>query len=225
MSGRLTAGVVAVRGITKTYRRGPEAVHALRGVDLELVAGELVALVGPSGSGKTTLLNVLAGWEQPEDGEVVWDGVAHPALPTEARVWGRVAIVPQTLGLLDELTIAENVRLPVRFGAATADDAATHADGLVTRLGLDEVADRLPGEVSLGERQRAAVARALCAAPDLLLADEPTAHQDAAWAGHLLEVVRDACAAGTSCLVATHNPELLAAVDRVVRLHDGQFTA
>jgi len=210
--------IVEAVGLRKSYRRGPEEVHALRQADLLLRAGELVALVGPSGSGKTTLLNLLCGWEQPDGGRLSWSSMSGRQEPP----WSEVAIVPQDLGLIDELTVAENVELPLWL-AGQLEQGRTGAADLLGRLGLAGHADRLPAEVSLGERQRVALARAMVVRPRLLLADEPTAHQDADWAAAMLQAVRDLARQGSCCVVATHSQELLAEVDRVVAISDGEL--
>jgi ABC-type lipoprotein export system ATPase subunit len=187
------AGVVRGRGLTKTYRRDAEDVHALREVNLELYGGELVALVGPSGSGKSTLLNVLCGWEQPDHGSLQWtEGVAGRSAADLA--WAELALVPQALGLLDDLTLAENILLPAR-------------------------------QASLGEQQRCCAARALLLRPALLLADEPTAHQDAAWTDVLFTEFRDLLRAGSTCLIATHNPQTWGYADRILSMQDGELRA
>ena len=208
--------VVAAVGLRKSYRRGPEEVRALRDVSLTLRAGEVVALVGPSGSGKTTLLNVVCGWERADAGRLDWPGVAGD------RAWDELAVVPQDLGLIDELTVAENIVLPLWLGGRLQAGQA-EADALLERLGLAGNAGRLPAEVSLGERQRAAVARAMVTGPRLLLADEPTGHQDADWARAVFEAVRWLAGRGSCCLVATHSQEFLARVDRVLTIRDGEL--
>ena len=208
--------VVAAVGLRKSYRRGPEEVRALRGVSLTLRAGEVVALVGPSGSGKTTLLNVVCGWERVDAGRLDWPSGGG------GRGWDELAVVPQDLGLIDELTVAENVELPLwlrgRLQAGKLEAAA-----LLERLGLAGNAGRLPAEVSLGERQRVALARAMVTGPRLLLADEPTGHQDADWARAVFEAVRWLSGRGSCCLVATHSQEFLARVDRVLTIRDGHL--
>jgi putative ABC transport system ATP-binding protein len=204
----------------KSYLRGPEEVHALRGASLTLSAGEIVALVGPSGSGKTTLLNVLCGWEHPDQGEITWAGA--PPVKPEDRPWSDIAILPQSLGLIEELSIRENVELASRL--AGKQDRAKRIDGLLKGFGLDHLADREPSEVSLGEQQRTALARALVLRPRLLLADEPTGHQDEGWARGIFRALRMAAREGTCCLVATHNREVVNLVDRVVGIRDGQIT-
>jgi len=208
-------------GLDKTYRRGAERVHALRGVELALYPGELVALVGPSGSGKSSLLGVLAGWEPPDAGELTW------AVPTAGSgpAWSELATVPQALGLLDDLTVRENVALPVRLRLGPRRAAEGRTEELLGLFGLAGLADRSPSETSLGQQQRAAVARALVLTPQLVLADEPSAHQDAAWVhdvfAALRQVVHDR---GAACLVATHDPDAWQFADRILYLADGQLT-
>ena len=204
--------------LTKSYRRGPEAVHALTDATLTIPPGNLVALVGPSGSGKTTLLNILCGWEEPDSGRFIWKG-SDSAAPQDLG-WSEIAIVPQSVGLIEELTIRENIDLPARLGTPGIEGAG---ERLIADLGLTELADRLPGEVSLGEQQRAALARALAPSPALLLADEPTGHQDSVWARGVMRALRTACTEGTACLVATHNPEVLRYVDRILGIRDGRL--
>jgi putative ABC transport system ATP-binding protein len=260
--------LLEARGLERTYRRGTEQVHALRGVDLALYPGELVALVGPSGSGKSSLLGLLAGWEPPDAGELTWStssaaggvgGRVGPAgqggrgvpggaggragMPGQAARgasgrpgisgpgargapgWGELATVPQALGLLEDLSVRENVALPVRLrlGPGRAHEGRT--EELLGLFGLAELADRSPSETSLGQQQRAAVARALVLSPQLVLADEPSAHQDAAWVhdvfAALRQVVHDRDAA---CLVTTHDPEALRFADRVLHLVDGELS-
>ena len=210
--------IVEAVGLRKSYRRGPEEVHALRQADLLLRAGELVALVGPSGSGKTTLLNLLCGWDQPDGGRLSWSSMSGRQEPP----WNEVAVVPQDLGLVDELTVAENVELPLWL-AGQLEQRRNRVADLLRHLGLAGHGDRLPAEVSLGERQRVALARAMVVRPRLLLADEPTAHQDADWAAAMLQAVRDLTRQGSCCVVATHSQELLAGVDRVLTISDGEL--
>ncbi|RKS74125.1 putative ABC transport system ATP-binding protein [Motilibacter peucedani] len=215
MSVLSTQPVLSVRGVTKAYRRGRETVHALRGVDLEVAPGEVVVLLGRSGSGKTTLLNCVAGWEAPDSGAV-------EVLSTTGTPWQQVAVVPQRFGLLDELTLAENVALPARLAGSPEPEAA--ARELLEELGLAVVLDRLPAEVSLGEAQRAALARALVVRPTLLLADEPTGRLDEALSVKVAALVRRRChEQGSAALLASHDALTAASADRVVRLHDGQL--
>jgi putative ABC transport system ATP-binding protein len=215
----MSSQLLEARALGRTYVRGSEQVHAVDGVSLSVGAEQLVGLVGASGSGKTTLLNLLAGWEQPDTGELLWDGRGASSL--DRRQWNDIAIVPQTLGLLEELSIRENIDLPRRLGACKEVDQG-RVGALLDELGLGQFQDRVPAEVSLGEQQRTAVARALVCRPRLLLADEPTGHQDAAWARGVFRSLRAACAEGTTCLVATHNAEILKFFDRIIEIADGR---
>lgn len=212
--------VIEMRAVTKTYRRGPEEVKAVVEASLALVAGEIVSLVGPSGSGKTTLLNLVCGWEEADSGDFVWKNEPRPSLRDLA--WDELAIVPQSLGLVEELTVQENIELPGRFG--TKPLMGVRVGQLIADLGLAEVADRLPAEISLGEQQRSSLARALVGSPALLLADEPTGHQDSVWARGVMRALRAAAEEGTACLIATHNPEILRYVDRIIGIRDGVVT-
>lgn len=212
--------VISVEDVSKSYRRGPETVRALQGVDLRMSEGQLLGLVGPSGSGKTTLLNVLAGWEAPDSGTVYWNGGVVTASSLAGKGWEEIAVIPQGLGILDELTVKENVGLPVRL--TRGEQART--DEMLEIMDLGAVADRRPRDLSLGERQRVSIARALVRLPRLVLADEPTGHQDAVWAEGVFAVLRRFSSEyGTSCLVATHDEEVLGALDRVVTLEDGRL--
>jgi putative ABC transport system ATP-binding protein len=217
----VTATVVRVHGLEKTYPRGDERVHALRGVSLRLHPGELVALVGPSGSGKSTLLNVLCGWERPDGGALDWTEELA-ALPPDRLPWGDLAIIPQALGLLEDLTVSENVLLPARL-TGRLSELQPRATELMSALGIGHLAGRPPRQTSLGEQQRCAAARALLLSPTLLLADEPTAHQDAGWTDALFTEFRALLRHGGACLIATHNPETWGYADRVLSMQDGEL--
>jgi ABC-type lipoprotein export system ATPase subunit len=218
-----TAVTVALRavGLEKAYHRGPETVRALRGAGLVLHAGEVVALVGPSGSGKTTLLNVICGWERPDAGSCQWPGSG--ASGSAPRPWSELAVVPQDLGLVSELTVRQNVELPLWLAGRLDVDGRAAAAALLERFGLKRYADRAPAEVSLGEQQRTTLARAMILEPRVLLADEPSGHQDAEWAARVFQAFRWIAGKGTSCLVATHSQEFLKLVDRTVTMRDGRL--
>jgi putative ABC transport system ATP-binding protein len=215
--------VIEARDVHKTYQRGSEEVRALRGVSLLIAQGEVVVLVGPSGSGKSTLLNVLCGWETPDSGKLMWNGPSAGSRSLADLPWGDLAVVPQSLGLIEELSVRENVQLPLRLraGRGHGPDRSERVDGLLSMFGLRELAERQPWEISIGEQQRTALARALVLVPRLLLADEPTGHQDEAWGGRVLRAVRLVAERGVSCLVASHNPEAVDIADRVLRIRDG----
>jgi putative ABC transport system ATP-binding protein len=205
-------------GLEKTFARGSERVRALRAVTFSLRPGEVVGLTGPSGSGKTTLLNVLCGWERLDAGSMSFFGEQEGA-PAELP-WDRVAILPQDLALFEELTIAENVRLPARLRAVLG---VVSVEALLEDLGLTALASRLPDETSLGEQQRAALARAFVLEPRVLLADEPTAHQDEAWTKAVMRGIRSLASRGAACLVTTHDPDAMEFLDRELAMRDGEL--
>jgi ABC-type lipoprotein export system ATPase subunit len=214
--------VLLARGVTRIFRRGSETVVALDGVDIELVRGELVALVGRSGSGKTTLLNVLCGWELPDQGDVSWNG---SSLPLADVAWEGIALVPQVPGLLEDLSAAENVGLPCRLRGDPPASTQRLVEEVLSSLGLAELSERFPTEMSLGEQQRTSIARALVVNPDVLLADEPTAHQDELSMSRVLDAIRSVVASDRACLVASHSAEVLRRADRVVEIRDGRVVA
>jgi putative ABC transport system ATP-binding protein len=194
-------------------------VHALDDVSLTLRAGELVGLVGRSGSGKTTLLNVIAGWEHADTGTIDRAGTCS-ATPG----WEELAVVPQKLGLFDELSVRENIEYPARLHGRL-EELGGRVEELMEDLGIAHLAARYPKETSLGEQQRTAVARALVLSPTLVLADEPTGHQDAASERRVLEAFGRAAAEGGCCLIATHNASLAPRLDRVLEMADGRLIA
>lgn len=207
--------VVRGRALTKSFRRDAEIITALRGVDISIDSGEIVGISGASGSGKSTLLAVLCGWEEPDAGELHHAGGVAADLP-----WSELALVPQTLGLLEDLPIRENVLLPARLSRQTRE-YAERAEALMTRLGIDHLADRFPNQVSLGERQRTSIARALLLHPRLLLVDEPTAHQDHGWADVVLACLREHADDGGSCILVSHHARALDRADRRLAMSDG----
>jgi len=203
------AAALEVRGLSKAYD-GVEVVHD---VSLELRAGELGVLLGRSGSGKSTLLMAAGDWLRPDAGsiEVAAPGVVPP--------WRRIAYVAQRFALLPELSVLENVELPLRLAGSRREGATT---ALLAQLELDELADRRPHEISIGQQQRVALARALVLRPAVLLADEPTSHQDAGSADLVWAALASAAAGGTACLLATHEEASAARAHRVWRIADGR---
>jgi putative ABC transport system ATP-binding protein len=212
----MTDLALEVVDLDKSFVRGSERVHAVREVSFSLRPGEVVGLTGPSGSGKTTLLNVLCGWEKPDSGVMRFAG--EESAPS-ALMWNRIAIVPQDLALFEELTIGDNVRLPIRLGHDGPSDA--EVDALMEELGILHLAPRLPLEASLGEQQRASLARAMVLGPSLLLADEPTGHQDEGWTKAVMAAIRTLAERGTACLVTTHDPDAMGFLDRQFGMRDG----
>jgi putative ABC transport system ATP-binding protein len=199
-------------------------VLALRGIDLAVGEGELVAVMGPSGCGKSTLLNLLGGLDRPTAGTVAIEGARVDGL-SEAR-WAllrrrRVGLVFQFFNLVPSLTVGENVELPLLLAGRSGAEARRRRSEVLGRLGLDERARSLPLELSGGEQQRVAIARALVNRPAVLLADEPTGNLDSASAGEVVRLLREANADGQAILLVTHDPRVAAAADRVVTLQDG----
>lgn len=205
--------LLRARGLDKSYRRGAETVRALRGVDIDVGSGEIVAVAGVSGSGKTTLLAVLCGWERPDAGRV-----EHDDGPVETLPWNSLAVLPQALGLLEDLDIADNIALPARLARV---DRRQRCQQLSERFEIDHLARRFPAQTSLGEQQRCALARALVLEPALVLADEPTAHQDQAHAAAMLAVLREQADAGTGFLLVSHHEQVWQSADRVLSMSDG----
>lgn len=222
-----TASLAACRGVGVSYGSGEARVDALTEIDLEVDPHERVALSGRSGSGKTTLLHVLGGLVSPTAGAVDWDGQPLASLDAQARSRSRpagIAYVFQGANLLPFLTAYENVAFAARTATGSRGDG--DALDLLTLVGLSAHADSLPAELSGGEAQRVAVARALAQRPRMLLCDEPTGHLDSETAERVLDLV-DACQHefGFALVIATHDPELAARLDRQVELHDGRIAA
>jgi putative ABC transport system ATP-binding protein len=214
--------VYSVRGLTRIYRTGPDEVHALRGVDLDLLGGEFIALSGPSGSGKSTLLNLLGGLDRPSSGEMWFRGEALTRLDDRALALYRrrhVGFVFQSYNLIPSLTARENVELAC--DGAERPIAAAEALELV---GLRSRMDHFPGQMSGGEQQRAAVARAIAKRPDILLCDEPTGAVDSKAGVQVLEVIeRCNLELGALTVLVTHNSAIAAMAERVVSLADGRI--
>ncbi len=206
-------------GVRRSFEHASGPVHVLNGVDLEVAAGELVTLSGPSGSGKSALLTVLSGFDLADGGTVELCGEVMTTPPK----WQVCALLPQALGLAGELTLAENVALPLRLAASGPVDVSRVAE-LLEELGIGGLADRYPAEVSFGQQQRAALARAVIASPKVLLADEPTAHLDQVSAPTAVRVLRRAADEGSAVLIATHHEEVHRAADRTVVLSGGRVS-
>jgi lipoprotein-releasing system ATP-binding protein len=216
---------LALQGVSRAYRSGDADLHVLRGADLVLQAGEIVALVAPSGTGKSTLLHLAGLLERPDSGIVLVDGRDAGGLPDADRTAirrDRIGFVYQAHHLLAEFTAAENVILPQMVAGRSRRAARERAMALLTAFGLPARAGHLPGKLSGGEKQRVAIARALANAPAVLLADEPTGNLDVGTSNVVfLELLRMVRQEGVAALIATHNPDLAARMDRRVTLRDG----
>jgi putative ABC transport system ATP-binding protein len=216
--------MLELRGVTKVYGQGATEVHALRGVDLSVDAGAMVAVMGPSGSGKSTLLTIAGSLEDPTSGEVRVDGTALAGMSRGAKARLRrriVGYVFQDFNLLPGLTAAENVALPLELDGTSAKTARAAGLRALDGLGLSERASRFPDELSGGERQRVAIARALVGERRLLLADEPSGALDSVNAEEVMRLLHEACKRGVAAVVVTHDAQLASWADRVVFLRDG----
>jgi len=222
---RATDAVVELRGVTKHYPAAAGPFPALRGVDLRVAAGELLAVVGKSGSGKSTLLNLIAGIDRPTAGEVIVAGARVHELD-EARLAGwrgrALGVVFQFFQLLPTLTILENVVLPMDLAGGTPPRTRRErARALLDRVGIADQADKPPSALSGGQQQRAAIARALANQPPLLVADEPTGNLDSRTADAVLALLGELAASGTTVLLVSHERDVAAIADRTITLADG----
>jgi len=204
-----------------------KVIHALRGVNLFVGSGERVAVMGPSGSGKSTLLNLICGLDEPTEGTITIDGVEIARLGDDERTRLRrekVGMIFQTFNLLPTLTATENVALPLRLQGVPRREAERRADRMLGRVGLAERITHRPDQMSGGERQRSAIARALIFAPPILLADEPTGNLDSRTGAEILTLLNDLHREfKTTMLLVTHNAEAAAHCDRILTMRDGQL--
>jgi putative ABC transport system ATP-binding protein/lipoprotein-releasing system ATP-binding protein len=212
--------LVRCEGVARTYGSGPTATVALQATDCEVFAGQRIALVGPSGSGKSTLIHLMAGLDDPTVGTVSW-----PAIGTRDELRpGRAAVIFQGPSLLPPLTVLENIALPLVIGGMTDHDAREVARGALTTLDLEELADKLPEEISGGQAQRVAVARALAGEPSLILADEPTGQLDRTNGAAVVDVLLAASEhAGSALVISTHDLTVADRVPERWEMHSGEI--
>ncbi|HWC65824.1 MAG TPA: ABC transporter ATP-binding protein [Thermoanaerobaculia bacterium] len=218
------APIIDVAGVTKVYGANGTAVHALRGIDLTVGAGEFVALIGPSGSGKSSLMAILGCLDSPTagayrlDGERV-DGLSGPALAKIRNA--KIGFVFQSYNLLPKASVARNVELPMLYAGVGRRERRERAMELLETVGIADKARQLPSALSGGQRQRVAVARALANRPRLLLADEPTGALDSKTGHEVLALFGDLHARGNTVVLVTHDPTIAALAERRVEIHDG----
>jgi len=221
--------LIIARGLDRTYRIGKRTLNVLRGVNLEVVRGDFLALRGASGAGKSTLLHLLGGLDVPDAGEISFAGKDLAKLSAAKLAAFRnfkVGFVFQAYHLLPELTALENVCLPARIARVSVADAAKRGRELLARVGLGERVEHRPYELSGGEQQRVAIARALINSPELLLADEPTGNLDSKTGGEIIELLKSLrTEKQTTMLIATHDARVAAHAERVIELVDGRIQA
>jgi putative ABC transport system ATP-binding protein len=217
--------VVICKDVQKVFKQGPEEIHALRDIDLEVGAGDFICLSGPSGSGKTTLLNLIGGLDTPTNGEITVDGVRVDQLDksrlADLRL-RKIGFVFQSYNLIPVLTAQENVEMVMQMQGVSKSERAERALAILQEVGLAGLERRRPAELSGGQQQRVAVARALVSNPSIVLADEPTANLDSHTAEKLLDLLRAMNEEHrTTFIISTHDPMVMRRAKKLVRLHDG----
>ncbi len=219
--------ILRTEGLSKTYGDGPEKTIALDSVNLQVDRGKLLALYGPSGSGKTTLLFLLGGLDKPTSGRIYFDGVEITNMNERklSRLRRKaIGFVFQNYNLVDELTVLENVRLSMMFEGKSERDMRSRAEQLLHRVGITGKEQRRPSQLSAGEQQRVAVARAIANGPQVVLMDEPTGNLDQENSQQLMRLVADMVhGEGTTCVVATHNLEIVDEAQSKVFLNSGRI--
>ncbi len=219
--------MIKLEKVQKIYQMGETQVQALRGLDLEIKAGEFIAIMGPSGSGKSTLLHLLGCLDAPTDGRVRLGELELSDLNEDAlaQIRGKkIGFVFQTFNLISTLSALENVELPLFFQRAPRRERQRRARELLEKVGLGERVHHKPSQLSGGERQRVAIARALANDPEIILADEPTGNLDSESGRAVLGLLKQLNGEGRTIILVTHNPEAAAYADRVVRIKDGKIT-
>ncbi|HET7863174.1 MAG TPA: ABC transporter ATP-binding protein [Burkholderiaceae bacterium] len=217
--------MLKLRRLSKLHRSGQVETTALDQIDLDIEAGEYLAVTGPSGCGKSTLLGILGLLDAPSSGEYWFDG-ENIAGWSEARLTrlrrGRIGFVFQSFNLIDDLSVAENIELALEYGDVPAREHRQRIDAAMDRLGIAHRARHRPSQLSGGQQQRVAIARAIVSRPALLLADEPTGNLDTAHGDEVMRILRDLNAEGTTLVMVTHSPTHAAMAHRTLRLLDGR---
>jgi putative ABC transport system ATP-binding protein len=223
----MEAYILQTKNITKIYRNNGSEMHALRGVDLAVKPGELVAVMGPSGSGKSTLLHILGGLDSPTTGEVYLKEQRIDTMREAQRAELRrkqVGFVFQAFNLIGNLSVSDNVDLPAMVAGIPSNEAHQRRSGLLSSLGVGDKSRSIPAQLSGGEKQRVALARALVNQPAILLADEPTGNLDSKTTFDVLRLLRQTHEQGQTILMVTHNPNVASIAQRVLFMRDGQIS-
>jgi len=220
--------IISMTDIRKVYDTGKVKVEALKGIDLHIDKGEMVAIVGPSGSGKSTLMNLVGCLDTPTSGEyqLAGENVAGVTRDQLADIRNRrVGFVFQNFNLLPHITAQQNIELPMLFGGVSPSERRDRAAELLTRVGLGDRLDHKPTELSGGQMQRVAIARALAMNPDIVLADEPTGNLDSSAGTDIMSLFTELWEAGRTLVIITHDPALAKRAGRMVEIRDGRITA
>ncbi len=218
--------MLSLRNVEKKYRRGAEEVRALRGINLDIEAGEFAAVIGPSGAGKTTLLHLLGCLDLPSQGEIHFNGLRVDTMRESELVAVRrkkIGFIFQQFYLIPGLSVLDNIALPLLFSKTRIDRERIME--LARMVGLEKRLDHVPGQLSGGEMQRTAIARALVNSPEMILADEPTGNLDTANSEKIFAILHELHRRGLTVVMITHNQELAGRAGRIIRIRDGMIQA
>ena len=221
-----TDAILVADSVRKVYRSGADSIVALHGLDLVVPQGQFLAVMGPSGSGKTTLLNCVSGLDEIDGGRVLVDGLSIHELSDKERTKHRardMGFIFQAFNLIPVFTATENVELPLLLAGVHVHDARVRARATLERVGLGHRLDRRPMELSGGEQQRVAVARALAGKPRIVWADEPTGNLDSEMAGSVIDLLGELHHEGLTIILVTHDPSVAAHADRLITVRDGRL--
>tara|TARA_B100000945_G_scaffold28022_1_gene19508 strand:- start:6698 stop:7432 length:735 start_codon:yes stop_codon:yes gene_type:complete len=236
----LSSGILSTRGavsctmavalscqeLWKIYEMGDEKVQAVRGIDLEIKSGEMVAIMGPSGCGKTTLLNILSGIDDPSAGQVMVSGKPLFGISDDERTDLRgteMGFIFQKFHLLDVMNAVENVEIPLLLLGMNPDEARIKANAALTKVGLGDRSDHRPAELSGGQQQRVSIARALVHNPSVILCDEPTGNLDSTTSGQVMDLLAELNESGSTLVIVTHDNEIAERCSRIIRIIDGRI--